>query len=668
MPKFYSRSYNNSPDSGYVLTSDVNGLVSWTASTNTGLATASGVSLGGVIIGSGLTVSNSGILSLSSGGGTTYIAGVGLTLSGSTFSLISVNTKRIYVSVNGSDLNDGLTDATPFLNIKTARDLAVAGNTIIVMPGTYIYDNRSSNSNYWNSRIDDINLWKNGITYYFESGSKIIIYNQTVVGAEIALFRPRGVVFETCNVYGYLEFELGGVGVDTINGYSYFFNGNTVDPIDPGYTCYLQLRSLYSTTNNPLYICRGVTASNKSIVTVTADSYTHIYTTNTGQSGSGASIMIWGSTTGIIEYNQNIRYILSQINTVMVFRGDLSYSMINVKGDSLISNSRVAFQIQPSGSTSSSYLSGQGVMNVDVKKIYFTGPAQNYGCVVHNVNASIMPFILNLSGDCVEYAANGNSKTLFFISGSTTANRVINYTGNIYTITSSGETSQSLYSQGRRISYVSGLGSVLNFKGDINYNGSLVTLKEVFKTAYSGVINYSGNMRGNFGCPITKCNSGEINIYNSSIISDIDSSYSSIISNGFNYINSNGGLNGNFELCKIKIQNSYIRLRNSGNYIGNGGYINAIVSNSTIINSGTAGFGIINSTPYYADPLTNGSTSDSTSTGLLQMSNSTIISATSSIYYTGSSSVISINSGTNTDIYVYGGLKGSIDIITELNY
>ena len=33
MPKFYSKSYNNSPNSGYVLTTDFNGLVSWTAST-----------------------------------------------------------------------------------------------------------------------------------------------------------------------------------------------------------------------------------------------------------------------------------------------------------------------------------------------------------------------------------------------------------------------------------------------------------------------------------------------------------------------------------------------------------------------------------------------------------------------------------------------------------
>ena len=664
MPKFYSRSYNNSPESGYVLTSDFNGLVSWTASTS-GLATASVGSLGGVIVGSGLTVSNVGVLSLS-GGGTTYTAGTGLTLSGSTFSLISVNTKRIYVSVNGSDSNDGLTDATPFRNIKTARDLAVSGDTIIVMPGTYVYDNRSSNGYYWNGI--DINLWKNGVNYYFEPGSKIIFYNQTVGGSPMYLFRPRGITFETCNIFGNLEYEQYGTGADSSNGHMFLFYGPTVDTIDAGYTCYIQVKSIYSNSTNALFISRGTTTSGKATITVVADTYRHVY--SSGQSGSGSSVYISGDITNKIEYNQSIRYIFSQISTGIYFRGDLSYTLLNITGDTFISNSSVAFQINPSSATSSSYLNDQGVINVDIKKVYFAGPAQNLGSILHNYNSSAMPFLFNLKGDCIEYNQNGNAKTLFFITGTATASRVINYIGNIYTITTSGETTQSLYSQGRRISYISGPGSILNFNGDINYNGSLVTLKEIFKTAYSGVVNYTGDIRGNFGCPITKCNTGEINIYNSTIISNIDSSSSSLIGNGFNYINSNGGLNGNFGLGKIKISNSYIKLRNSGNYIGNGGYINTMISNSTIINSGTAGYGIINSAPYYADTMTNGWTSDSTSTGILQMSNSSIIvsATTSSIYYTGSASVISTNYSTNASWLVDSGLIGSVDLITELQY
>ena len=95
-----------------------------------------------------------------------------------------------------------------------------------------------------------------------------------------------------------------------------------------------------------------------------------------------------------------------------------------------------------------------------------------------------------------------------------------------------------------------------------------------------------------------------------------------------------------------------------------------MISNSTIINSGTAGYGIINSAPYYADTMTSGTTTNSTSTGILQMSNSSIIvsATTSSIYYTGSASVISTNYSTNASWLVDSGLIGSVDLITELQY
>ena len=671
MPKFYSRSYNNSPESGYVLTSDINGLVSWTASTS-GLATASVGSLGGVIVGSGLTVSNSGVLSLS-GGSTTYAAGTGLTLSGSTFSLVSVNTKRIYISVNGSDSNDGLTDATPFLNIKTGRDLAVSGDTVIVMPGTYVYDNRTSNGNYWNSRVADINLWKNGVTYYFEPGSKIIIYNQTVVGVNIYLFRPPGVVFETCNIYGYLEYEQYCAGADTSNGLIFFLFAETTNSVDVGFSSYIQVKSVYSSSNNTLVFVRKSAATGTASVTLCADSYIHSHIA--GQSGWGYAIFILGSSTARTEYNQIIRFIkltqpvgenLSGFN----FLGDLSYTHINIVSDTLLSTlNDTIYNIRPT-TTVISPVNDTGIINIDIKKTYFVGQPENKGAVVTNHAGSTTSITLNFKGDCIEYNQSGNAKTLFYLTGSGSVSRVINYTGNIYTITASGETSQGLYSQGRRIAYSEGINSIINIDGDINYNGPLVTLRETFKTASNGIINYTGNIRGNFGCPITKCNSGEINIYNSTIISDIDSLSSSIISNGFNYIAGNGTLPSSFTTGKIKISNSYIKLRNSGNYIGNGGYINTMISNSTIINSGTAGYGIINSAPYYADTMTNGWTSDSTSTGILQMSNSSIIvsATTSSIYYTGSASVISTNYSTNASWLVDSGLIGSVDLITELQY
>jgi len=45
--------------------------------------------------------------------------------------------KTWYVAENGSDLNDGETVETPFRTIQHAIDLAIDGEMVLVMPGTY---------------------------------------------------------------------------------------------------------------------------------------------------------------------------------------------------------------------------------------------------------------------------------------------------------------------------------------------------------------------------------------------------------------------------------------------------------------------------------------------------------------------------------------------------
>jgi hypothetical protein len=634
------------------------------------IATASSEVIGGVIVGSGLTVSNTGVLSVS-GGGSVYTAGVGLTLSGNTFSMVSTNTKRIYVSVNGSDSNTGLIEGSPFSNLKTARDFASSGDMIIVLPGTFTFDNRDSNGNYWNSRLDDINLWKNGVNYYFSPGCKIIFYNQSVTGGQMNLFRPRGIINETCNVFGYLEIEAYSYGPDTSNGSTYFFYGITVDAVDVGYTCFLQVKSLYSECMEMIYISRGTTISGTAKVTIEADSAIKKFVT--GQGGGYSCLRINAKVGGLLEFHSNIRYMSSNFGSACQFRGDLSSTLIYIRGEVIICTDMVVFHVMPQPATDATFISDKGVINLDFKKIYFKGPASNTGSVIdtHNSFPVSVEFLINLKGDCIEYEATGNAKTLFNVynHAGSTAKKVINYVGNIYTITASGETTQSLYSQGRRIVYSMGPNTIVNIKGDINYNGSVMTWRETFKTGDGGTINYSGNIRGNFGCPITKCNTGVINISNSTIISEIDSNVSSILSNGFCYINSNGGLTGNFATGKVIINNSYIKLKNSSGYIGNGGYLDAIITNSIIINSGaTSGSGIINQVPYYADAATVGAPSDSTPSGKIQMVNSTILVGTSSnsFYYTDTT-VIASNSTTNASWTVSTGLKGSLDLLSDLS-
>ena len=561
----------------------------------------------------------------------------------------------------------------PFLTLKAARDAAIAGDLIYVFSQTFTFDNRDSNGNYWNSRLDDLNIWKNGVNYYFESGCKIKFYNQSVTGGQMDLLRPRGIVNETCNVYGYLEFETYSVGPDTVNGSTYFFYGAPIESVDAGYTCHLQVKSLYSECMEMIYVSRGTTISGTAKVTIEADSAIKNFVT--GQGGTYACIIINGIASGLLEYNANIRHMSSNLGYTYQFKGDLSNTVINGRGDVIICTDLVVFHIRPAGATDSTYIRDKAVINLDFKKIYFKGPSSNTGCVVdtHNSHTTLLvsvELLVNLKGDCIEYEATGRAKTLFnlYNLGSSSSKKVINYVGNIYTITQTGETTQALYSQGRRIAYCMGPNSFININGNINYNGTLVTLREAFRVGEGGTINFSGNMRGNFGCPITKCNTGVINISNSTIISEIDSSASSILSNGFCYINSNGGLTGNFATGKVIINNSYIKLKNSSGYIGNGGYLDAIIANSTIINSGTSGSGIINQVPYYADTATVGAPSNSTPSGKIQLINSNILVAPSgsSLNYVDTTAV-AVNSSTNANYNVSTTLKGTLTILTDLS-
>ena len=380
----------------------------------------------------------------------------------------------LYVATTGSDTD--LTRAghigninKPFLTLKAARNAAISGDLIHVFPQVFTFDNRNSNGNYWNSRLDDINLWKNGVNYYFSPGCKIKFYNQTEIGGAMVLFQPRGVVYETCNAYGQLEFEAYCEGADTSNGSTNLFNGVPVDPTDVGYTCYIQLKSIYSATKEQIYISRGTTVSGDAKVRIEADSYIKNYVT--GQSGSMSCVIVNGKAAGYTEYRSNIKYMSSNLFSTHDFRGDLSNTAIFLQGEVILCTSDMIFQVRPSAAADSSQVSDKGVINIDIKKLYFNGSASNIGSVITTFYSFPIsyPFTINLKGDCVEYSPTGNAKTLFFTydhSGST-YKKTINYVGNIYTVTASGEYTQSLYSQGRRIAYAHGINTSINIKGDI---------------------------------------------------------------------------------------------------------------------------------------------------------------------------------------------------------
>jgi len=282
-----------------------------------------------------------------------------------------------------------------------------------------------------------------------------------------------------------------------------------------------------------------------------------------------------------------------------------------------------------------------GIINTDVKKLYIDGSTTQFtigsttGAVFNQNNtfindtnpSGISSVTFNHKGDIFDISPTVSTQALFRSVAPAFGIITINFNGNITTNTTSG--------LGRRIvSFTSNI-SKFNMTGDINYYGVGVTTNPTFQSNGASIINYTGKISGNFACPIAQCYAGTININNSNIVSTIDGGNSSIL------------VNSTSNLGTVRINNSYIELKNSTNPISNGSYVKALINNSIIANSGST------------DALSN-----LTSFGFLQLTNSTILSTGNSINYT-TSNVICSNASTNNNI-VATNIMGTITKITDL--
>ena len=470
------------------------------------------------------------------------------------------------------------------------------------------------------------------MTYYFEPNCKIIFYNQTISGQDLYLISPTTTSGETCTVLGYLEYEQYGTGVDTFNGSNAFYSvGNAYSGNTPNsnvHTFYGELKSLYSEHCEYIRINRVSGATGLSNVTIITDIETRKYVS--GQSGFGAAVYISGVQNGTIDDSYLNLILHSRYRDVkdafpFYIRGNLYGSNININGDVCV--------IKNQGNL---LRNGKFIVNYNIDITYYTTHQTGnlwFGSFIssNQLNNSI----INIKGDLIDYSGNTYTTGVINIGGDSPGshNNTINFNGNITTNTNSGI--------GRFIASTSNVasGNTINIDGNINYIGTGVTTQYVFRTTggSGNTINYNGKITGNFAAPLANCYQGNINFNNSYIKSIIDGSSSSI------------GLNGNTSLGNIKINNSYVELKNSTNYISNGSYVNNYINNSTILNTGGTGL------------------SNTTSFGLLQLLNSTIITSGTSINYTSTSSVISSNSSTNNG-YNINTLYGDISTTTEITF
>ena len=547
--------------------------------------------------------------------------GVDLTTDLSGIAPISDLGDILFVATTGDDSTGTKGDIhKPFRNLYAAKSASTSGDTVYVFPGTWTYDNRNSAGNPYNGQVDElVNLWKDGVSYYFSPNSKVIFYNTTVTGEVIYLFSPTS-VNTTCNVMGYLEFEGHSEGVNTDGGHSVYYwqsdtpTGNTGTVIFNSET-----KSLISYASSLL---RVIPETN---TTINIKSDYLLYDYIEGQSGTGAGEYVGAEDTIYnIEYTSNIRERV--ISGAKLGRWAISWGSegnenfkTNIIGEKLVFTDDGYSVFRFRGNFYDTDI------NISIDNIYHSDVNSVYGIFYLESGALTSGATLNINSNIIDLDYNSQAYSIFNIlhDGFT-----VNLNGDIITKTTSGI--------GKNI--VKDInGNTININGNIRYIGSGVTTNTIFQTGGSGQINFNGTITGNYGAPLIKCYNGEVNINNSKIISDIDNSSSSLF------------LNGGVTEGSVKISNSYIKLNNSSSALSDGSYVNGIISNSEIINASSG------------DTLSN-----TTSFGKLMVNNSTIISNSgTTINYSGGAPVILSNTILNTDFNI-NNISGEVAVNTDL--
>lgn len=568
-------------------------------------------------ISSSFAVSSSyGLNSVSSSFATTasYAANVSLFIA----------SQSLYVATNGNDSTAVRGDMNkPYQTLTAAKNAANSGDIIYVMPGTYTYDNRTAAGNPWNNQQTSMNLWKNGITYYFMPGAKIVVYNQTVTGQDLYLIRPTGDVFGTCTILGHLEYEQNGTGPDTSIGRNLFFHGVSIGA-EVGFTFYAEVKNLTSNHCELINMERSsISNADSSVVCkVTITSETENYAYLGGQSASGGFYRIaFGDHVMDIKLNSKYRNYAGYYPWYI--SGDMTRSRINLYGE----------EVYNSGNHLCMFRTLTGVININVNNIYYNTAYTTFGFygAIISTQFSGNGFICNLTANLIDYAPNTQTIGLFYI---TVPNNTINFTGNIITNTSGS-------SAGRFIAATTQPNNTININGDISLIGVTNTTNVLFQPNGGSTINFNGKITGNFIGPVVKTYNGTMNINNSYIRTTIDTGSVLLLQNG------------STSTGTCRINNSYIEMKNSTSTLITGSYIKTYINNSTIVNAGSGS-----------------AISNTTANGSLQIANSMILtSGSTSISYTDAAApVILLNTLSNVSSSIVTQYGTPLDVISQITF
>jgi hypothetical protein len=226
-------------------------------------------------------------------------------------------------------------------------------------------------------------------------------------------------------------------------------------------------------------------------------------------------------------------------------------------------------------------------------------------------------FIMDINSNIYETGSSIRTSPIGFETGTININGTLNINYN-----------------NRQLFYNSGTGT-LNIFSDINFTLSNYT-NYLFSNIGSGQINFQGNVYGNFQGALGRSRSGKVAVKNSTIYSSLTGG--TIFSN--DVTNSTGS---------TVLTNSTVVLNTSSNMF-NGQYLNNYIFNSQIKNLGSA------------DVFVN-----TTSTGSLQVHNTSLVSTSGSTKTISGSAPLTIsNSVSNTNISATT-TNGTVTVLTQLD-
>jgi len=514
--------------------------------------------------------------------------------------------KILFVAETGDDSTGTKGDISkPYRNLYAAKSASTSGDTVYVYPGTWIYDNTDAAGNPYNGNMDTlVNLWKDGVSYYFSPNSKVIFYNQTVTGENLHLFIPpnTATTVESCSVYGELEWEGSSIGVNTSNGGTGF---HTISGFyDNAYRFSAKVKSLVSKSSGIGYAgIYGYSGNTEGSFTLDADLLEVDY--QGGQSGNGGAVAV-------------------QCDGKFI-------TTINVKE---IRSSFHAFYLR-----SDSYNEGNRfVANVDYMYANSFAILQRHSIgeeFIFNINNGTFGSCLlrNESITTGTTTINGNFRTItdttfpIFNLNANQPNTLV-FNGTIKPDNTSGD--------GRRIFQTNSGNQKVIANCNILYESDLTTTSRIFEIN-NGDVTFDGIIDGNFSGPIARVISGgKLTIKNS----EINSSFT-------------GGTlfsNTNTTNSKVIVKDSKIILNNSVSDLYDGQYLNTYILNSNIKNEGSSSI------------FTN-----TTSNGLLQIQNSGLVcSSGTTINISGSAPLTVTNVTTNTPVNATS-ISGTLTELTELD-